>query len=127
MRRRTTILVLGAAAILMFARRTHRHPAADECPFEQQWYQGDLHFWQELTFERGGHGLWETGGMASDAPHERIDFRWERDRETVTAEAGGERRTVRYEIRPRESGCYLWFEAPFLPDDGQSTHWSDRR
>lgn len=45
----------------------------------------------------------------------------------MTAESGGESRTVPYEIKRRNWGCSLTFDARFLPDDGQSTHWSDSR
>ena len=112
---------------MLVATGREERPAVEECPFEQTWFQGDIHFSQELTFEHEGTGIWATGGMAGDAPHKRLAFRWRRDRETLTAESGGESRTVRYEITRHSSGCFLTFDARFLPDDGQSTHWSDSR
>jgi hypothetical protein len=65
--------------------------------------------------------------MASDAPHKRIEFRWQRDRTTLTAESGGDRRSARYELEPRDRGCSLQFDQPFVPDARQSTYWSDVR
>jgi hypothetical protein len=97
------------------------------CPFEQTWFTGDLHFWQELTFDRDGTGVWEAGGMDSDASHDLVSFAWTRDRSSLTAVVDGERRTVEYEIRRSEGSdlCFLSLDGRFVPQEHQSTHWSD--
>jgi hypothetical protein len=124
--RRSLALLVGVVACLMLLATGHEErPAVEECPFEQTWFQGDMHFSQELTFEHEGTGVWSTGGMDSDAPHKRLAFRWRRDRETLTAEAGGESRTVRYEITRHNLHCFLRFAGRFLPDEGQKTSWRD--
>ena len=119
--------IVAFVAVLTTGGSDDNERAVEACPFERTWFQGDLHFWQELTFEPAGTGVWSTGGMASDAPHKRIEFRWQRDRSTLTAESAGERRSARYEIEQRDWGCSLRFDQPFVADDQQSTHWSDVR
>jgi hypothetical protein len=122
-------LVLGIVALLavLAAGSADNKATAEACPFERTWFEGDQHFWQELAFEADGKGTWSTGGMASEAPHKRIEFRWQRDRSTLTAETDGDSRSARYEIKQRDWGCSLWFDRPFIPDDQQSTYWSDIR
>jgi hypothetical protein len=120
-------LALALAGVGIALGRTSQQ-AMDRCPLEQAWFDGDQHFWQELQFGHDGNGTWTTGGMASDAPQKRLEFRWQADGSRLTAETGGELRTVRYEIKPLdEDGCWIRFEDVFLPDEGQSRHYSNHR
>jgi hypothetical protein len=118
--------VVSLRADITTSRQTELADVAG-CPFEQTWFTGDLHFWQELVFDRDGTGVWESGGMDSDASHDRVSFGWTRDRSTLTAVTDGERRTVGYEIRRYEDSdlCFLQLDGRFLPHEHQSTHWSD--
>ena len=119
-------IVASLRADVATARRPDRADVAG-CPFDQKWFTGDLHFWQELTFDRDGIGVWESGGMASDASHDRVSFAWTRDGSSLTAVVDDETRTVGYEIRRYEDSdlCFLSLDGRFVPHEHQSTHWSD--
>jgi hypothetical protein len=118
--------IVALRAVVLVSRQADRADVAG-CPFEQRWFTGDLHFWQELTFDGDGTGVWEAGGMDSDASHDRVNFAWTRDGASLSAVVDGETRTVGYEIRRREASdlCFLVLDGRFVPHEHQSTHWSD--
>lgn len=114
------ICLLGFAAMS----RTERD---DGCRFEQTWYAGDVHFNEQIEFRADSTGTWIQGGMASDAPHDRKEFTWERTASTLTvAYDRDQRRSVDYRIERRRNACYLTFTVhPFVGDGSGFRHFAD--
>src|SRR5580704_8254882 len=96
--RRSLAVAVGVAVLvrIVASHRTRDHGEAEECPLEQTWFQGDMHYSQELVFSHDGKGVWTTGGMSDDAPHKRMNFRWQSNGSRLTVVSSGARRTVDY-------------------------------
>ena len=125
-------MALGVAALasVVAAHRTHDHGEAEECPLEQRWFQGDIHYSQELVFDHDGKGVWTTGGMSDDAPHLRMNFRWQNNGSSLTVVSDGARRTVEYRIESwghiTEGLCFIQFDDDFLPDTQVADQYTNR-
>ena len=102
MRRRT------AAFALVMALGRHAHAA---CPLEQSWQVGEANSWEEISFVRGGHGMWVEGDRHGEDRRSKVDFRWQRDGSRLVVTAGGVSRVVRFTIeRNSQGGCTLRFD-----------------
>lgn len=106
---RTLAVGLGSGALVaMLTYDQGEREASEECPFEQTWYDGDVHFNATLVFSADGAGTFATGGAASDAPQTRYDFGWTRDGQSVTVVVDGTRTTLTFEVGRWETGtCWL--------------------
>lgn len=80
------VVALGVAVLVSVAspHHTRDQALAEGCPLEQTWFQGDIHFSQQVEFDHDGRGVWSTDGMADDAPHQRVEFRWQSDGSVLT-------------------------------------------
>jgi len=107
--------------------RTERTEQADECRFEQTWYAGDVHFNEQIEFRGDATGTWKQDGMASDAPHIRKEFRWERTSSTLTASYDDRApRSVSYTVHRQAGACWLTFkDHPFVTDGSGFRHFAD--
>lgn len=123
---RTALGVLVIAAVVtVLARRSSTPP--ERCRLAQTWYDGDVHFSQELELDAEGRGVWTTGGMDTDAPHQRTWFTWTRTGATFRAKFGPTTRTVGVHVSEHDGDCTLQFSGGFLGDDAQSVRYSTRR
>jgi hypothetical protein len=127
------VVALGVAMLVsvVASRPTRDHTRAERCPLEQTWFQGDVHFSQQLELGHDGRGVWWTGGMDHDAPRLRAEFRWQSDGSTLTVVVGPARRTVGYRIEVwdhiSDGLCFLRLDGDFLPDMPTATHYTNRR
>ena len=121
------VLIIGLVGLVLAARHHASRAPAETCSFERTWYQGDVHFSQDLEFDASGDGQWSTSGMASDAPHQRLWFRWSRTNTELTTTFGIHRHSVGYKMTSHGGHCFVRFDKPYLPVEGQALHYSDSR
>jgi hypothetical protein len=95
----------------------------DPCQFEQTWSNGDQHYYEILELRSDQTGRWSEGGMAGDAPHRQIDFRWQRTDNAFTAVFDSAEQTTHYKLELRgENYCRLTLGThPFAERSGALT------
>jgi len=126
------VVAFGVAVLvsIVVPRHTRDQALAEGCPLAQTWFQGDIHFSQQVEFDHDGRGVWSTDGMADDAPHQRVEFRWASDGSVLIVVLGPARRTVSYRIEPwdhiSDGLCFLQFADHFLPDMQTATYYTNR-
>lgn len=116
----TLIAALCALALSVIVSGTAAPTSNDPCQLEQTWSNGDQHYYEILELRADKTGRWSEGGMAGDAPHTHIDFRWQRTNNTFTAVFHSAEHTVDYKLELRgENYCRLTLEThPFADRSG---------
>ena len=105
---RMLIPALCPLALSVIASRTAASTKNDPCQFDQTWSGGDQHYYELLELRADKTGRWSEGGMAGDAPHGQVDFRWQRTDDTFTAVFDAAEHTVHYKVELRgENYCRL--------------------
>jgi hypothetical protein len=115
-----TIIAVCALALNLVVSKRAPSMTNDPCKFEQTWSDGDQHYYEILELQADNTGRWFEGGMAGDAPHRHVDFRWRRTDKTFTAVFGSAEHTVDYKLELRgENYCRLTLAThPFADRSG---------
>lgn len=124
----TPIMLLAVSMLAAAAPGDGPAAPVEDCPFEQTWYAGDVHFWETLEVGGDATGIWTQGGMDGDAGHDRRAFRWARSGSTLTVrDDRGREATVGYQLDRDRTSCILRLDVNPFDREGGFTVFSDVR